>query len=120
MNYFCFICKNNISGYKNFENHILNEHHLTLTKYYDIEHNTNSVCMKCSNEAMFDKNLKRPKQYCRTCMPLFISNLSIWFYKIRGISDIEAHQCISNIQKKFSKKGNDKYSLEKMIEVRIF
>ena len=53
-------------------------------------------------------------------MPLFISNLSIWFYKIRGISDIEAHQRISDIQKKFSKKGNDKYSLEKMIEARIF
>ena len=53
-------------------------------------------------------------------MPLFISNLSVWFYKIRGISDVEAHQCISNIQRKFSKKGNDKYSLEKMIEARIF
>ena len=53
-------------------------------------------------------------------MPLFISNLSIWFYKIRGISDAEARQCISDIQKKFSKKGNDKYSLEKMIEAQIF
>lgn len=120
MNYVCFICKDNISGYKKFENHILNDHNLTLTKYYDIEHNTISTCMKCGNESMFDKKLKRPKQYCRKCMPLFISNLSIWFYKIRGISDIEAHQRISDIQKKFSKKGNDKYSLEKMIEARIF
>ena len=90
MNYVCFVCKDNISGYKKFENHILNDHNLTLTKYYDIEHNT------------------------------IFSKLSIWFYKIRGISDIEAHQCISYILKKFSKKGNDKYSLEKMIEARIF
>ena len=58
MNYVCFICKDNISGYKKFENHILNDHNLTLTKYYDIEHNTNSVCMKCGNESMFDKSLK--------------------------------------------------------------
>ena len=63
MNYVCFICKDNISGYKKFENHILNDHNLTLTKYYDIEHNTNSVCMKCGNESMFDKSLKKPKQY---------------------------------------------------------
>ena len=61
MNYFCFICKDIINGYKNFENHILNEHHLTLTKYYDIKYDTNSVCIKCGNESMFDKSLKKPK-----------------------------------------------------------
>lgn len=108
----CQICNQEFTSKLKLSNHIESEHHISKSKYYDVCHNTNSICMKCGKEAYSKTYFSEPKKYCLEHVGEFGSCLSIWYYLSRGYTKEEGNQKIKEKQQRNSYNGNKKYSKE--------
>ncbi len=98
--------------------HMLKQHNQQyILTYQDLY--GKSKCQFCNNKPLFNQKTLKPKKYCvehKLALKKQNSILCKQFYLKRGYSYEEAIQIIANIQRKNSKKYNDCYSKEKLIE----
>ncbi len=108
----CEICNKIFTSQLKLANHLKEDHNISKTKYYDLCHHTNSVCMKCGKEAYNKSYFSEPKKYCLEHASEFGSSWTIWHYLAKGYTEDEAKKIIADLQAKNSYNGNKKYSKE--------